>query len=107
MTGFDLSNQPQQELESPPISDALRQILDMCASMKRLRAGHALPLQTLLHQGIQRGLNGPDIHDAVVEGAGLGWLEKDNREVYLLTEEGASAIRRGGHSFSTIDAATT
>ena len=91
MTGFDLSNQPQQEPERPPISDALRQILDMCASM-HLRVRNALPLQALLHQGIQRGLNGPDIHDAVVEGAGLGWFEKDDREIYLLTDEGASAM---------------
>lgn len=33
MTDFNLSNRPQQEPERPPISDALRQVLDMCASM--------------------------------------------------------------------------
>ena len=92
MTDFNLSNRPQQEPERPPISDALRQILDMCVSM-HLRVGNALPLQALLHQGMPRGLNGPDIHDAVVEGAGLGWFEKDDRKVYLLTDEGASTMR--------------
>ena len=81
-----------QRVDHTDISDVLRQILDICASMPNLRSGAALPISAFLHQGINQGLNGPDIHDAVVEGAGLGWFELDDRKIYMLTDAGASAI---------------
>ena len=80
------------QIDFSNISNALRQILDICAALKHLRSGNALPISHFLHRGIKLGLNGPEVHDAVKEGAGLGWFKSDDGKNYQLTDAGASAI---------------